>query len=234
MNTEGVKFDNLRLIIGVVESNADPEKLQRLKVSVPGMFTKDTMDIEAFPWVYPFNSYGYQSYSSILPGTKVLIIYDITNYYSLWYLPYFCPSETTKGHINGETDILMCRNFGHGEGTIYQNTTEGLVIKFGDATINIDGENNINIFSGGKEFKISGGTCFCGEKDGTYEPMVMGQQLYKVLGKLAADLDFIGTAAQGSPYTMHLVPKITGAGSAADNLKQGIKDILSDSVKVSK
>ena len=66
-----MKLADVEMIPGVVVDDEDPKFLGRLKISAPGEFDVDSMDINDMFWVYPFPVGGYQSFSHMLKGSKV-------------------------------------------------------------------------------------------------------------------------------------------------------------------
>jgi hypothetical protein len=232
MTTEGIKIGDLRLIVGVVQDNEDPEKLQRVKAVIPGVFDNSTMDVEAMPWIYPLMHFGWQTYSTMSPGTKIWVIIDPNNYYGYYYFPFYQLNDNTKSHVQdtGETDVLMSRSVGSGNASIFYNNDSGVMIQIGNSKVNIKSNGDIVVYSGKASFKIIGGICYAGKDGGGYEQMVLGNKLKTVLGSLSSDLMQVATTANSSPYTACLYSPLQ---TASNNLKNGIEDILSESSKVS-
>ena len=97
-----MKLADVEMIPGVVVDDEDPKFLGRLKISAPGEFEVDSMDINDMFWVYPFPVGGYQSFSHMLKGSKVWLIKNTKNYYEYWYLPYFEMNSNTFNLVNSK------------------------------------------------------------------------------------------------------------------------------------
>ena len=111
-----MKLADVEMIPGVVVDDEDPKFLGRLKISAPGEFEVDSMDINDMFWVYPFPVGGYQSFSHMLKGSKVWLIKNTKNYYEYWYLPYFEMNANTFNLVNSkkkyDADVLVSRSDG--------------------------------------------------------------------------------------------------------------------------
>ena len=227
-NSKGIRLGLMTLIPGVVQDNQAPEKLQRVKAVIPGVFDNSTMDVEAMPWVYPLIHHGYQSYNTMLPGTKIWVLIDPTNYYGYFYLPFFQMNDNTKELIKdeGETDVVLSRDLGGKSASIYYNTEDGIKLCIGETKVQICTNGDIIVFSDGVSFKIVGGVCYAGTDDGDYEQMVLGNKLVGVLCQLASDFSSLSAIAKGSPYTMKIGD---GFIEASKHLSNDVDDILSKS-----
>ena len=230
-NSKGIRLGLMTLIPGVVQDNNDPEKLQRVKAVIPGVFDNSTMDVEAMPWVYPLIHHGYQSYNTMLPGTKIWVLIDPTNYYGYFYLPFFQMNDNTKELVKdeGETDVVLSRQLGDESVTIHYNTEDGIMLNIGESKVQICTNGDINVFSNGVSFKIVGGVCYTGTDDGDYEQMVLRDKLVDLLCQLAADFSSLSGIAKGNPQTMTLGEGFT---KASMHLNNNIDDILSKSAFV--
>ena len=231
MQKIGLDFNDLTIVPGVVVDNQDPENLQRVKATIPGVFDTATMEVEAMPWIYPLNMWGYQSFSLMLPGSKILVLKNEKNYYDYRYIPYYELNANTKSFIKGETDIIMSRSIGHGNAAIYFNVKDGIVAQIGDSKVTVLANGDVEMFSNGTSVKIEGGAVYCGTDNGEYEPMVMGKTLKETLGKLSSDIDDLAEVANGSPYTVHLNAPLL---KMSQNLNSGIQDMLSESSNVAR
>ena len=227
-NSKGIRLGLMTMIPGVVQDNKDPEKLQRVKAVVPGVFDNSTMDVEAMPWIYPLMHFGYQSYNTMLPGTKIWVLIDPTNYYGYFYLPFFQMNDNTKELIKdmGETDVVLSRQLGDQSVSIHYNTEDGILLDIGESKVQICTNGDVNVFSNGVSFKIVGGVCYCGTDGGEYDQMVMGNRLVSKLCQLASDFSTMAAVAKGSPYTMKLGDEFI---NTAMHLNNDIDDLVSKS-----
>lgn len=227
-NSKGIRLGLMTMIPGVVQDNKDPEKLQRVKAVIPGVFDNSTMDVEAMPWIYPLIHVGYQSYNTMLPGTKIWVLIDPTNYYGYFYLPFFQMNDNTKELIKGEgeTDVVLSRQLGDQSVSIHYNTEDGVMLDIGESKVQICTNGDINVFSNGVSFKVVGGVCYCGTDGGKYDQMVMGNRLVAKLCQLASDFSTMAAVAAGNPYTMKLGDEFT---KTSMHLNNDIDDLVSKS-----
>lgn len=204
------------MIPGVVVDDQDPKFLGRLKISAPGEFDVDTMNIDDMFWVYPFPVGGYQSFSRMLKGSKVWLLKNTKNYYEYWYLPYFEMNGNTYDLVNSkakyDADVLVSRSDGSNNIQLYYNPQDGFNQKIGFASINILPDGTINITTGGAspsaaKFHTNSKSNIIGY-DGSDRPhqlTVMGENLHKLLDDLNGAFKTLSTTASNSPYTTHLV-----------------------------
>ena len=148
-----MKLADVEMIPGVVVDDEDPKFLGRLKISAPGEFDVDSMDINDMFWVYPFPVGGYQSFSHMLKGSKVWLIKNTKNYYEYWYLPYFEMNANTFNLVNSkkkyDADVIVSRSDGSNNIQMYYNPEDGFNQKIGFASINIMPDGTISITTGG-------------------------------------------------------------------------------------
>lgn len=92
-----------RVYIGTVVSNADPLKLRRIKVMIPGMLAGD---VSALPWIYSmadsFLGASSASVSFAIPevGSKVVIESPYKSIYSLFYGKSFYDASSKVATFN--------------------------------------------------------------------------------------------------------------------------------------
>lgn len=229
-----IQFKDIQATIGTIIAADDPKKLGRIKVAAPGIFDLSVMDEEAIPWVYPLIMFGFQSYSRMQNGSKVWLIWRKGVLDEYWYLPFHELNEDTKAAINDdeESDVLISRQVGDKQIQIYHNKTEGLIIKYDKSQMTFNQEGQILIDSNGTSVKIDAGKIYLGAtEEDEFEQMVRGTVLNDLLSGLASDLNMIGTAAQGSPYTGHMTQPIQ---QAASNINTKLNDLLSGVAMVGK
>lgn len=239
-----MKLADVEMIPGVVVDDEDPKFLGRLKISAPGEFEVDSMDINDMFWVYPFPVGGYQSFSHMLKGSKVWLIKNTKNYYEYWYLPYFEMNANTFNLVNSkkkyDADVLVSRSDGSNNIQMYYNPEDGINQKIGFASINIMPDGTISITTGGAA--PSAGTFHTNSKnneigyDGGEYPRqfaVMGENLHKLLDKLNGKFKTLATTAAPCPFTSHLAKTLNEiCDTISDYTNGGEKDIKAQYTKV--
>lgn len=239
-----MKLADVEMIPGVVVDDEDPKFLGRLKISAPGEFEVDSMDINDMFWVYPFPVGGYQSFSHMLKGSKVWLIKNTKNYYEYWYLPYFEMNANTFNLVNSkkkyDADVLVSRSDGSNNIQMYYNPEDGINQKIGFASINIMPDGTISITTGGAA--PSAGTFHTNSKnneigyDGGEYPRqfaVMGENLHKLLDELNGKFKTLATTAAPCPYTSHLAKTLNEiCDTISDYTNGGEKDIKAQYTKV--
>lgn len=239
-----MKLADVEMIPGVVVDDEDPKFLGRLKISAPGEFEVDSMDINDMFWVYPFPIGGYQSFSHMLKGSKVWLIKNTKNYYEYWYLPYFEMNANTFNLVNSkkkyDADVLVSRSDGSNNIQMYYNPEDGINQKIGFASINIMPDGTISITTGGAA--PSAGTFHTNSKnneigyDGGEYPRqfaVMGENLHKLLDELNGKFKTLATTAAPCPYTSHLAKTLNEiCDTISDYTNGGEKDIKAQYTKV--
>ena len=239
-----MKLADVEMIPGVVVDDEDPKFLGRLKISAPGEFEVDSMDINDMFWVYPFPVGGYQSFSHMLKGSKVWLIKNTKNYYEYWYLPYFEMNANTFNLVNSkkkyDADVLVSRSDGSNNIQMYYNPEDGFNQKIGFASINIMPDGTISITTGGAA--PSAGTFHTNSKnneigyDGGEYPRqfaVMGENLHKLLDELNGKFKTLATTAAPCPYTSHLAKTLNEiCDTISDYTNGGEKDLKAQYTKV--
>ena len=239
-----MKLADVEMIPGVVVDDEDTKFLGRLKISAPGEFEVDSMDINDMFWVYPFPVGGYQSFSHMLKGSKVWLIKNTKNYYEYWYLPYFEMNANTFNLVNSkkkyDADVLVSRSDGSNNIQMYYNPEDGINQKIGFASINIMPDGTISITTGGAA--PSAGTFHTNSKnneigyDGGEYPRqfaVMGENLHKLLDELNGKFKTLATTAAPCPYTSHLAKTLNEiCDTISDYTNGGEKDIKAQYTKV--
>lgn len=239
-----MKLADVEMIPGVVVDDEDPKFLGRLKISAPGEFEVDSMDINDMFWVYPFPVGGYQSFSHMLKGSKVWLIKNTKNYYEYWYLPYFEMNANTFNLVNSkkkyDADVLVSRSDGSNNIQMYYNPEDGINQKIGFASINIMPDGTISITTGGAA--PSAGTFHTNSKnneigyDGGEYPRqfaIMGENLHKLLDELNGKFKTLATTAAPCPYTSHLAKTLNEiCDTISDYTNGGEKDIKAQYTKV--
>lgn len=239
-----MKLADVEMIPGVVVDDEDPKFLGRLKISAPGEFEVDSMDINDMFWVYPFPVGGYQSFSHMLKGSKVWLIKNTKNYYEYWYLPYFEMNANTFNLVNSkkkyDADVLVSRSDGSNNIQMYYNPEDGINQKIGFASINIMPDGTISITTGGAA--PSAGTFHTNSKnneigyDGGEYPRqfaVMGENLHKLLDELNGKFKTLATTAAPCPFTSHLAKTLNEiCDTISDYTNGGEKDIKAQYTKV--
>lgn len=227
-----MKFKDVELLPGVVVLADDPKNLQRIKVSVPGLFDNSVMNIEGMPWIYPLTMSGFQGYSKLREGSKVWIFKIENNYRELWYIPMFEAREDTRQIIgeNQEADILISRSIGDNYVQVYYSEADGVAIKLGDSQVfNLNPSGDITLKSGNANITFSANKISIGQESAD-QAAVKGNELSNLLSRLASDLSNLATIASSNPYTAPLSSPLT---TMSTNISNQLNNILSSDVQLS-
>lgn len=202
-----MEFQDYTIRLGIVILNNDPQKLGRVKCSIPDYWDPATMDKDkALPWVYRWPMCGYQQFSLMMQNSKVWVLSSKTNPYEHWYIPYPELNPNTKELLNNykDCDILISRYADESNAQLFYTKDEGFKTILGENYMHLKANGDIEHLSNGTVSKIEGKIYYCGEQDGEWEPMVLGDKLNDLCGTFSQDLAQLIAAANGSPYTTHL------------------------------
>lgn len=198
------------IIESVVEYTDDPLKIGRVRATIPGVIHHETTpNKEALPWIRPFKMYCYQTFTKPLPGQKIWVLVNKSNYNEFWWFPYSEIIDIVKGYLeeyyNETPDVFHARE---GFVTPIMSTWDD---KQGYKWV--IGEDYIDFFPT-REFKLKVNECninvvdniikIGGDSAGDYEPGIKGKQMCILLGKLKTMCEAVAQAADASPYTKHL------------------------------
>lgn len=204
----------------------DPKQIGRVKANVPTVFDP-SMNSDGLPWIYPFTMPGYQRFSKMMEGSKIWVLRNRNNYQEFWYVPMYELTDDSKELMKDDNyedaEILMSRKMGNVSVYIYYNSTDGIMIKYGDdnyITINTDSE--VILQAGKGQVKISGNHVYLGDGE-KGEPAVMGDKLYTALSNLANNLSMAASAGMSIPYTMPMAQCVQQAASGLTGDIAGIK-----------
>ena len=69
------------------------------------------METDALPWVYPFTSFGYQTYYSQAVGSRVWVIVFPDSHNGYMYLPYYEQNAHLMEQVDkdNDCDVVMSR-----------------------------------------------------------------------------------------------------------------------------
>lgn len=228
-----MKLANCEILPGVVVDANDPKKMGRIKAVVPGLFDNSTMDVEDMFWVIPFSCNGYQRVSKPMEGQKVWVLQDPSNEYEYYYIPRWeSNTNTVVAQQDDDYDVLVSRSGEVAGQQMYYSMQQGFVTRIGQiASTTMSQDGNIENLSNGVEVSIKSSKVYCGTKDQASHPMVLGDELYTLLGNLESGLNKTKQLAQANMYTSTLVPGLEACEKAIANILEKIK---SDTCFVSK
>ena len=217
------------LIESVIEYTDDPLKIGRVRATIPGVIHHSTtVEKEALPWIRPFKMYCYQTFTKPLPGQKIWVLVNKSNYNEFWWFPYSEIIDIVKGYLEEyyeETpDVFHAR--------------EEFVTPIMHTWDNKQGykwviaEDYIDFFPT-REFKLKVHDCNInvvnniiqvgGDGEGDYEPGIKGEQLCTLLGKLKTECEAVSEAAGSSPYTTHLKTPLKKFANTFTSMNEDIK-----------
>lgn len=141
------------LLPGIISSTNDPQKIGRLKVSVPGGESLSNCQLDAIPWCYPISMTGtYQGFTKLVEGGKVWVLRNKLNRFEMWYWPMFELNPNTEEIVSGydNTEVLVSRDLGGSNVYIYYTDGQGIVLSIGTSKININNKGEIVLTSNNK------------------------------------------------------------------------------------
>jgi hypothetical protein len=227
-----MKFKNVELLPGTIIDAADPKQIGRVKCDVPGVFDSGSMNKEGFPWIYPLTQPGFQRWSTPIKGHKVWVFKTSDNYQEFWYIPMMQLTTGTKDIISGDdyenAEVLISRNMGPQSMTMYYKESEGFVIKYGNATINMNPDQEILISASNASVQLKNGKVYIG--DGSEgEHAVMGDTLQELLQNLQIKLAEASSTASMNPFTCTLAKSLMECSNAIGN---SVKDVVCENTLV--
>lgn len=222
-----MKLQDCELVIGVVIDPYDPQKLGRVKASVPGWFNNDEMKIDEIPWIYPFTMGGTNSYSCPSKGKKIWVLHNKTNYMEYWYIPFFEMHPYTQNTINQQynDEVIFERDDSSQEMRMFFNELEGFNIEKGKSKISLKHNGDVLVTGGNgmKGLHICDNKVQLGDKTKQYEAALCGERTQEALQHLATGLSNLAGAVKLSTFTANLAPILEGMAS---DLAEDVDDIL--------
>lgn len=206
---------DFKLLPAVIDSTNDPEKLGRVKCTIPGVTDNSMICEDNMPWVMPLPMSGYQRFSMPMQGQKVWVLVDNDDNKNLWYIPLFEYIDITEDYLNEtygkSTEVLVSRNLGGQKAMSTYDDDNGFVTELRNSKIQIEQDGDVMIKSNDSNVRINGGVVFTGkgtENDNGYERAVKGETLRNLLNDLKGKFSTFKEACNSSPYTKHLsLPK---------------------------
>lgn len=212
-----MKLSNCEILPGTIVTAEDPKKMGRVKAVVPGWFDNATMNEEDMFWIAPFTTgAGYQRVSKPLEGQKIWVLHDSTNEYEYYYLPMWETNiNTTAAQQDFDYDVLVSRSGKSAGAQMFYTGQQGFVTRIGEhAQTQINQAGDIENKSNGIEMSVRGAKAYVGLEGKCEDPMVRGNQLYKILSDLKAGLDKLNNLVQVNPYCNNLCPGILQCSKA--------------------
>ena len=216
-----MKFKNVELLPGTIIDAADPKKIGRVKCDVPGVFDSSSMNKDGLPWIYPLTQPGFQRWSTPIKGHKVWVFKTTDNYEEFWYVPMMQLTTGTKGIISTGDDyenaeVLISRNMGPQSMKMYYKESEGFVIEYGTAKININPSQEISIDATGASVQLKNGKVYLGN-GAEGEHAVKGDTLQELLENLQIKLSEASSTASSNPFTCTLANSLMECANAISN-----------------
>lgn len=212
-----MKLNNCEILPGTIVTADDPKKMGRVKAVVPGWFDNANMNEEDMFWIAPFTTgAGYQRVSKPLEGQKIWVLHDSTNEYEYYYIPMWETNiNTTAAQQDFDYDVLVSRSGKSAGAQMFYTGEQGFVTRIGEhAQSSINQVGDIENKSNGTEVSIRGTRAYVGLEEKCNDPMVRGNQLYKLLSDLKAGLDELNEKALSNCYTTNLSPAILKCSKA--------------------
>lgn len=215
-----MKFKNVELLPGTIIDAADPKQIGRVKCDVPGIFDSDSMNKEGFPWIYPLTQPGFQRWSTPIKGHKVWVFKTSDNYQEFWYIPMMQLTTSTQGIIQGDdyenAEVLISRNMGPQSMKMYYKESQGFVVEYGTAKININPDKEIIIDASGASVQLKNGKVYLGN-GAEGEHAAKGDSLHELLENLKNKLLETSSTASLNPFTAILAPSLMECANAIEN-----------------
>lgn len=229
-----MKLSDYEFLPGIVIDADDPERLGRVKATVPTWFDTNTMDKESLPWIYPFCMFGYQTFSKMEKERKIWVFHNTENYLEYWYIPMFEMNGQTKEIVQkyDNPEVLVSRMNGSPEKNILiaYNESEGLNLRVGETLISIGSDKNLHITNGKSSFSVTSDGVLLGDGGGSHYPTVVGPKVQEMFTKLAAKCQEIYALASAESWTASIAQPFQDLSKSLNEIN---KDVLSETVLVS-
>lgn len=216
-----MKFSDYEFFPGVVTDVADPKYVGRVKATVPTIFDS-SMNTDGLPWIYPFTMFGWhQGFAKVREGAKIWVFRNINNHNEFWYVPMFELTDSTKGLIEGDNyedaNVLISRDIQGSSVYVYYNSSDGIMIKYGDDNlVNITPNGELIAQAGSGKVVIKNNHVYVGDGE-KGEKAVLGETLKSILSGFFNDV--VSSAPAAAPPIAGSAPyaaKISAAATAAN------------------
>ncbi len=241
-----MKISDYEMLPGCVIDADDPYSLGRVKANVPMLFyVTNEIPVEVLPWIYPLMSFGYQKFSRMEKGAKILVYFNKDNPEEYWYTPMVDMNDRTRNSATSSSskrgnEVLLCRASGSNAMITY-NDEDGIHTNCGENTINMHPTNGIEMKNKTAGVYVAGNNIVLANNEYNIENdseniqySLLGENVQKALNEFAHSLgNFAIVNMGGNPYTVSLSDALY---QIAENLMNATQpqNFLSSTVKISK
>ena len=229
-----MKLSDYEFLPGVVIDNDDPERIGRVKATVPTWFDTNTMDKESLPWIYPFCMFGNQTFSKMPLDRKIWVFHNKENYLEYWYVPMFEMNGQTREIVqkydNPEVLVSQMNGSSNQNLLVSYNDSEGLDIRVGSTLIKIGSNKEIHITNGKSSFSVTDKGVMMGNGNGKHYPTVLGPKVKDMFSAISQKCKEIYTLAEAESWTISIADPFKQLAEKIDTIN---KDVLSETILVS-
>lgn len=181
-------LNNCELLPAVITNTDDELKLGRIKCVIPGYVDSTFSDYNK-PWVRPLCMNKHQQFSKMMPGYKVWVLVNKSNYNEYWYLPFFEMNDVTKNYLddvydNEQPEVIMAHNNGGLHPLFTYDEKNGFSERIGEDHINLHTDGHIQLLAKEGEVDIKGSHVKAGKQGGDYQKAVKGENLQELFTKI--------------------------------------------------
>ena len=248
-----MKLSDYEMLPGIVIDADDPYSIGRVKANVPTLFYEGNgVPKEVLPWIYPWQSSGYQRFSRLEKGCKIRVLFNRDNPEEYWYIPMVdmndqCRNAALTDDDKRGNEVLLCRTSGANT-MIKYNDEDGLNMNCGEAQINVHNTKGIEVKNDTLGMTVSGNNIVLSRFSNPDNPdekwdhetdkkhiqyALMGENVQKLLNEIGNRLMNLSNLVAGNYLTADLAPSIAYLGQYIIDETQGEK-LLSETVKISK
>lgn len=225
-----MNLSNFKLLPAVIDNVNDPEKIGRVKCTIPGITDNSMICDDNMPWVNPLTMSGYQQFSNPIQGQKVWVLVDNNDNKNLWYIPLFEYIDITEDFVkekyNNNAEVIFARNLGGQKAMFTYDDKDGIVLELRNSKVHLKQDGDIEIKSNDSNVRITGGVVYCGKEGENYEKAVYGERLVRLLENLRTEIEKLSGIANVYP-TNHLSVPLSNVAMTIDT-----KDLLCEHTKV--